>query len=385
MPDPLRFAMASRPVPTAPETRKPAEYIWYGCDLVSGAIVEELPFVASGPLQRIIGAYTSASGSIAISDCPPNWSAATDPGRTMLVCVRASDERVMWGGMVLSRVGGSSETVTLNLATLEAYYDRRFVRTKTFTQQRVSVVAVNLWYDNSNEQGISVGWAVPALPDVIDRTYSDESDQTLYSALSDLMGSTGIEWTVEIDWTDAQHTAFKKTFTTGRPRLGVVDAVNPSAVFDMPGSVTEYELSEDYTSSKGANHITIFGDGEGESRPSSGPQSNEVLIDAGWPRFEFRATRSGVTQTETLIAHAQSMLAWKAQGAQIFTVTADATTGPLLGVDWSLGDVVGVDVYESPRHPDGFHINARSIGWELDVTSPVPTVTPLLQEESDDE
>lgn len=376
----FRFALASRPIPEPPVTRTPAEYIWFGCDLVTGAIVEELPFVASGSLQRIIGAYTSVSGSIAIPDCPPNWERATDPMRTMLVCVRASDLRVMWGGMVLSRTGGSAETVTLSLATLEAYLDRRFMGDQVFVQNRISYVTLNAFVANSSTDGINIGFDVLMIPTLIDRTYSAESDQTVYSVLSELMGSTGIEWTIDLDWSDSSQTGFKKTFYA-RERIGVVSP-SPSAVFDMPGCVSDYVLTEDYTSSKGANHITMFGDGEGETRPTSGPQVADALIAAGWPRVEFRATRSGVTQTATLIEHAQEMLAWKAQGAQIFTVTADATTGPLLGVDWALGDVVAVDVDHSPRHPDGFHITARSIGWELDTNA--ATVTPLLQEESDE-
>lgn len=377
------FTLASRPLPPAPEARTPAEYIWYGCDLVTGAIVEELPFVASGPLQRIIGAYSSVSGSIAIPDSPPNWERATDPMRTMLVCVRAADEAVMWAGMVLTRTGGSSETVELSLATLEAYYDRRYITDQTWNNYPTSSVAAFVM-NSVNVEGIGLIYptGVANTNDSISRTYSGDSNQTVYSVLSELMASNPFEWSIAVDWKDASKTSFKKFFQGGPTIHGAAPGQTPSAVFDMPGNVTEYVFTEDYTSSKGANHITMFGDGEGETRPTSGPQVAQDLINAGWPRVEYRATRSGVTQAATLIDHALSMLAWKAQGAQIFTVTADATTGPLLGVDWALGDVVAVDVYSSPRHPDGFHITARSIGWELDTNA--GTVTPLLQEESDD-
>jgi hypothetical protein len=386
MPELFRFALASRPLPAPPETRNPAEYIWYGCDLVSGAIVEELPFVASGPLQRIIGAYSSVQGSIAIPDSPPNWERATDPMRTMLVCVRADDAVVMWAGMVLARSGGSGETVDLSLATLEAYYDRRYITDQTWNNYPSSFVAAFVM-NSVNPEGIGLVYPTSVGPtgDTISRAYTSVSDTTVYSVLGELMASNPFEWTITVDWKDSTHTAFKKYFEGGPTVHGSPPGGVPSAVFDMPGCVTEYTFTEDYTSSKGANHITMFGDGEGDARPSSGAQVRSDLISAGWPRVEYRATRSGVTQTNTLIRHAQDMLAWKAQGAQIFTVTADATTGPRLGVDWALGDVVAVDVYHSPRHPDGFHITARSIGWELDVTSPIPTVTPLLQEETDAE
>jgi hypothetical protein len=51
-------------------------------------------------------------------------------------------------------------------------------------------------------------------------------------------------------------------------------------------------------------------------------------------------------------------------------------------VDWILGSYVGIDVAYSPRHPDGFSIIARAIGWELDTINGV--VTPLLEEEEID-
>lgn len=382
MPSQFRLASAERPVPAPPAVPGPATYTWFGCDLVTGVIVEELPFVASGPLQSVIGAYTSLSGSIAIPDAPANWERATDPYRTMLVCVRDSDLVPLWAGIVISRTGGSANTVELGLATLESYFDRRYMYSATYTQTRISQVAVNVFFFGADEDGIGLNYGVPTIvAPLVDRTYSSDSDQTVYAALSELMNSTGIEWTIVIEWADATKSAFKKTFSA-RPRIGT-ESDTPRAVFDMPGCVSSYTFSEDYTSSKGANHITMFGDGEGDTRPTSGPQIAQPLIDAGWPRVEYRATRSGVTQPSTLIEHAQEMLAWKASGAQIFTVTADASAGPLLGVDWSLGDDIALVVAWSPRHPSGLAIRARAVGWELDLSGS-GSVTPLLQEDGDE-
>ncbi|WBQ03793.1 hypothetical protein [Kribbella sp. CA-293567] len=377
-----RSSFSARPVPTAPAASAPAAYTWYGADLVSGVIVEELPFVASGPLQSILGTYTSVSGSIALPDCPPNWSSATDPGRTMLVCVRDHDEAVMWAGMVLTRSGGSSATVELSLATLEAYFDRRYVSDRIELQRDGAQIALDLAYDADHVQGIGLQYAGTTTPFKFDRTYSSLSDQTAYSQLTELMRvQDGPEWTIRVDWKDAAKTSFKKTFTTAA-RIGVASSI-PSAVFDMPGSVISYTFTEDFTSRRGANHISMFGDGEGETRPTGTPAIAYDLLDNGWPRFEQRSTRSGVVKPSTLYSHALEELSWKATGAQIFTVTANASTGPILGKDWALGHDVALDVATSPRHPNGVNIIARAIGWELDVVG-LATVTPLLEEQDAD-
>lgn len=276
--------------------------------------------------------------------------------------------------------GGSANTVTLPLATLESYYDRRFVGDLAEVNRNAAQVLIDLFYSVDHINGLGLQYAVGTSSETVTRTYTDVSDQTVYSQATELMASSGPEWTIEIRW-NATRTGFDK-FLRARDRIGTASAT-PRAVFDMPGCVTAYEFSEDYTSSKGANHITMFGDGEGDTRPTSGPQDATALIAAGWPRVEYRATRSGVVEVPTLIDHALSQLAWKAKGAQIFTVTANATDGPLLGVDWFLGDDIAVDVAWSPRHPNGITTRARAIGWELDTTG-AGTVTPLLQEESDD-
>lgn len=377
-----RAAAVSRPVPEAPAPEAPPSYTWYGCDLRTGAIVEEVPFVPGGPLQKILGAYSALQGTIAISEAAGDWESATDPGRTMLVCVRDEDDYPVWAGIVISRAGGSDDTIGLGLVTLEGYLDRRYVSNRTETNKGGAQIALDLVFDADHIEGIGLTYLGYTTGFFHDRVYTDVSDQTVYSQLSELMGvQNGPEWTIEIFWTDSLKTGFTKRFRTEKT-IGGGDILNPSAVFDLPGSIRDYTLTEDFTSGRGANHITYYGDGEGETRPTGDTARATDLLTAGWPRYEFRKTIAGATEETTLTGHADEALKWMASGASIFTVDANAASGPKLGVDWILGSYVGIDVTYSPRHPTGFSILARAIGWELDTLGGI--VTPLLEEEEID-
>lgn len=380
----LRTAMlAGRPVPEAPAPDAPSSYIWYGCDLRSGQIVEELPFTPGGSLSMILGAYTSLQGTLALSDAPPEWERATDPGRTMLVCVRVEDYQPLWAGIVIGRKGGSSDLVELRLVSLEGYFDRRYVGDVTYTQQYGPVIAADLAWNvgrGVDVEGIniSISWQNAGIRH--DRTYTRDSDQTVYSQLTELMGvENGPEWTMNIRWADnGLLQGFNKQFRSA-VRIGASQDF-PSAVFDLPGSIIDYEYDEDYSSGRGANHIESFGEGEGASRPQAMPARDEALLAAGWPRYEYRQTFSGVSSSYVLGQHSWEALRLKATGAKIFTVSANATSGPWLLRDWILGDDVAVNIASSPRHPDGYITVARAIGWELDTIGNV--ITPILAEDA---
>lgn len=378
----MRMAFATtRPVPPAPIVEGPPSYTWYGCDLKTGAIVEELPFVPGGSLQRVLGAYSSLQGSFAIAEAAGDWESATDPGRTMLVCVRNEDDLPLWAGIVIGRSGGSDEVVSLSLVTLEGYFDRRYVKDHVFTARSGQDIAVGIVFDADSVEGIGVTYSAFSSAPYRDRTYTSESDQTVYSQLTELMGvEDGPEWTIDILW-KSTHTGFEKRLVVDLSvgnNFDIGDAT-VNAIFDYPGSLRSYELLEDFTSNKGANHVEIFGDGEGETRPSGTPGRAEALIAAGWPRFEYRRTIAGATDPATLTSHAAELVGWMGSGANIYTATADVSVGPKVGVDWILGSYVGLTVYRSPRHPGGLNIIARAIGWELDTVS--GTVTPLLEEQ----
>ena len=361
---------------------------WLGCDLVTGRIVEELPDLRpSGGISAVLGAYTSASFGLPIplagyGAAPRNWEGATEPGRSMIVAVLGGVP--VWAGVVLTRRGGTEATAELACVSLDGYLDRRYVRDHEFVGVDEALIAASL-VDDANIEGIGLIVDAPPTGTLRDRTYADQDDKTVYSALRELMGVIdGPEWTVALDWMDATQTTVA-AFVRVRKRIGHASAA-PNAVFatgtanavvsSRGVSDARYAYGEDYTAGKGANHIVATSSGEGDSRPQSTPARDEALFAAGWPRWEHRFTpSSSITTTSVLDAHAEQALALMSRGARTLTITARADAYPVLGTDWSIGDDIGYEL-TGHRHPTGLTGVARAIGWDLDPEA--GTVSPIL-------
>jgi hypothetical protein len=154
-----------------------------------------------------------------------------------------------------------------------------------------------------------------------------------------------------------------------------------AVVFDFPGCVSAYTLSESYEAGKGATTVIARGEGEGESRLSSSAHEATDLLAAGWPRWEYRYTpATGLTDPDQLDSHAAQSVALMASGGQVWSIEAVASIAPRLGDAWALGDSIYLAVETSPRHPQGADMTARCWAWELDPGA--DRIRPVLVEES---
>lgn len=372
---------------------------WYGCDLVSGEIVEELPELRpTGVLERRIGDHTSCSFELPIplggnGAPPPAWRGATEPGRTMIVATLS--ERPVWAGMILTREGGTDATLKLGTATLEAYLDRRYIETHTFVgADESSSIANDLIGDANDVEGLEMIVDTPPTGQLRDRSYLATDDKSVLRALQELAAvENGFEWTIDLDWTDEDHTAFAKILRV-RDRIGAAadPGTGPTAVFDTfaagvfdaaGASDASYVYSELYDTDRGGNHIVAVSSGQGDIRPMSVPQRAEDLLAIGWPRWEQRFTPStSITSTDTLNAHAAGRLIVVRDGARALTLKSRADVYPMLGDHWVLGDDVGYNVV-GHRHPEGLSGVARAIGWRLDPQRNI--VEPMLILPGEDE
>lgn len=355
----------------------PYQLAWFGCDQVTGGIVEDLPALKpTAALSRRLGDSTTLALDLALGGAPAEWEAATAEGRSMVVAVDQATDLPLWAGLVITRDGGSGPTVQLGTATPERYLDSRYPG------------AVHLY--GTDWADIATALVTPALdglPLVVDApptgalgTYevADADDKTSLSCLQEVAAlEGGPEWTIDVAW-NAGHTGFVLPFRV-RPAIGT-QVADPEAVFDFPGSVVSYTLSSSYEQGKGATRLIARGEGEGASRLTSAPASADALLAAGWPVWEYRYTpATGVTDPDQLTAHAAAALATMATGAQVWTCEAAASAAPRLGRDWGLGDSVRLAVEHSPRHPAGADVVARAWSWELDPGA--DRVRPILIEE----
>lgn len=361
-----------------PDPAVPYELAWYGCDLRSGDIIEDLrSLTPGGALSRRLGTSTTLSATLGLAGAPTDWAAATDQGRSMLVAVDTATDTPIWAGLVLTRTGGSAQTVDLQMATPEAYLDRRYTGTITLVQQDQAAVCAAVLAAAMTD-GPPFQLDAPATGVLMDYAVTDGDDRTALSALQELMGAEGgPEWTVDVAW-NSSHDGFVLPIRI-RPTVGT-QAAQPEGVFDFPGCVTSYSLAESYEAGKGATVVQARGEGEGDGRMTSAAYVANALIAAGWPRWVYRFTPSaGQSDPTQLNAHASQALALMQTGARVWEVEAAASVAPRLGRDWALGDTVRISVESSPRHPDGADVVARAWAWELDPGT--DQVRPVLVEE----
>ena len=352
---------------------------WYACDLKTGIIGEELrSLTPSGTIGRKLGQSVTANFSLDLNGAPPAWETATQPGRTMLVAVDTATQIPVWAGLILTRDGGSSNTVAIGAATFEAYLDRRY--TGDYSQFGVDQAVIMT--------GVSQALNTDAPPFVFDApntgvlatyTVQDGDDRTVLSSLQELMGQEGgAEFTIDVAWADAAKTTFNLPIRI-RPKIGV-QSTNPEVVFDFPGCISSYSVTESYEAGKGATEVLAWGDGQGQSRLKSSVYTATALLGLGWPRWTYRYTpASGLTDPDQLNSHAAQALAQMQGGSTAWTVEAVASRAPRLGADWALGDSIRVHVATSPRHPAGADKVARIYAWDLDPGG--DKVTPILLEE----
>ena len=354
------------------------ELAWYGCDLRSGRIAEELRSFQGGALSRKLGASTSMSGTLTVAGAPSGWPEATDPGRTLLVAVDTATGVPLWAGITLNRQGGSKSTVSLTAATAEIYLDRRYPGDYTATGVDQTAVMAAL-------VTAALTGGPPLVLDTTDTgtavtTHTDSEDRTILSGIQEVAGMDGgPEWTIEPRWADAAQTRFELVLQIA-PTIGTISSL-PAAVFDMPGCVADYTLTESYEKGSGATRVIARGERSSDVRSSSAVHTADDLLANSWALWEERFTpASGITDTAQLDRHAAAALALMGTGSRAWALETVASQAPRLGVDWILGDSIRVQVTESPRHPDGIETIARAYAWSLDVGSNqlIPT---LLEDE----
>jgi hypothetical protein len=356
---------------------EPITLAWYGCDLRTGGIVEDLPSLKpSGALARKLGDATTLQFDLALPGAASNWDEATVPGSSLLVAVDTATDTPVWGGAVLTRAAGSAQSVQLGAATLERYLNTRFPGTQTLigTDQAAVISALAT---PALTAGPPIIIDAPATGVAMDYLTQDGDDKTILSCLQEIMGmDSGPEWTIDIVW-NGTHSGFQFPLRV-RPKIGIQSSI--PVIFDFPGCVASYTLTESYEDGKGASVILARGEGEGSSRLTSSLHEATALIASGWPRWEYRFTpATGVTDPDQLDAHAAQSLALMQQGAQVWTLEAVASRAPRLGRDWGLGDTIHLAVEASPRHPQGADTVARCWSWELDAGA--DRVRPILVEE----
>ncbi|HEY0889378.1 MAG TPA: hypothetical protein VGE38_07195 [Nocardioides sp.] len=366
------------------------EISWWAVDFKTGVRISQVNVKSSGKLARIIGLPTDTTVSVRCSHdgvVVPGWDEATTPGRMMLVAVDADGDQIIWGGLVRRRTSDVNDAwVDCSADTLERYLQRRYINTPlTWNDVDPTQVAVDVLGQVTGLAPLVVDAKMVGHP-IVRGFYDITDNKRVGDVLDDLAGlSTGIEWTVDLEWTDAAHTQMRYVVRIS-PRLGTPGGV-AATQWTMPGCVTGGTFIEDFGTETGANDIIALSSGEGESKPRSTRYEDTLLL-ASYARFERRFTpATSITSTSTLDQYAEAELAATRLGLSQLTITANLDAAPQVNRDWWLGDDIDVHI-TSPRFPrqvgtDGFWVpgysrRLRTVGWELDLDA--RTIVPRIKE-----
>lgn len=368
-------------------------YSWVAVESKTGLIIADLPDFGCDRLADSISQYESTQGSLPVPSAPENWERATLPMGACLVLVDdledGSTPVPVWGGVVLDREPATDDVVPVSLGTIPAYFDVRYVGSKTYTQTgQNSIVAdlISLYVGSGSNGGIPIRVQVVngGSGTLRDRTYDDADDKTVYSVLQELTDVIGgPEWYVGWEWLHNPERITPVLYVGDRVGVAAAAGMNPAATFEIPGPVSSASVAESYKSGKGANDVMATSTASADVRPQS---SHVVTPDPDRPTVEYRFTPStSITNVATLNGHAQAKALLMAGGAKSVSLSAVVKDAPRLGVDWNLGDDIGYviggpDRYGRetvPAFPGGRRGTARAIGWELDLSEPA-RVTPIL-------
>lgn len=355
------------------------ELTWLGCAATTGEVVAELPGLAvSGSLQQIINGYSSLSATLPIVDgVSPDWLAATEPNAAYLVLL--ADGEPVDGYLVLKRESTEGDSVSLGLASVTAYFDRRFVGDESYTntdQNAIVADVVNTYVADS--LAISVDAAASA--QVRTRPYTDSDDKSVLSVLRELSDDQdGPEWAVRWERGTLGDRVTYRPVLIVSDLLGVepLPGLAPAVTFDFPGAVSGIKFVEDFGSGQGANVVRAVSSAQADERPES---PDQVDIPTGQLRLDARITPStSITDVDTLTSHARAALVRMRDGARGWVISLNADTAPRFGADWWLGDVVRLSVAagSTARWPGGASALFRVVGCNWNPSN-TPSVEPIV-------
>lgn len=368
-------------------------YTWLATEMKTGIVIADLPCLEVSTIKKTLGKYDTTSATLPLPAAPENWLRATLHGGSRLICLDMSagveEGLPIWGGWVTRRPRNLGDTLELSLATDEQYLDRRFVGDSPYTNVGQNTIATDM-FENYIAVGSNGGLPIRVVNldgnagTLRTRTeYTDISDKSIYSVLSELAGvDGGIEWTIGLEWQHDPERITLVAYLGSRVGNQLTPGLEPNAVFESPGDVSEAELLEDYSSDNSGNDFMAVSSASADTRP----QSDHVIVDdPDRPTFEFRFTPStSITDVGILNDHARSKAALLGGGLSTLSLKSAVKNAPRLGLDWGIGDDIGYVIGDGvPAFPGGTSGVVRATGWQLDFGD-IDTVTPIVQGVSDD-
>jgi hypothetical protein len=335
-------------------------WAYYATELISGQVIVDLPLVDfSGEVSLAGGPMTAKLPLLDLSaDQREMYLDSTIPGRYTILAVRNGVPQGEWIIWQRTRANDLS-TVGLSGAQIKSFLERRVSQTKTYSATEQLDIAKDLVLTGfgASPQGngavaITVGSYTPS-GKARDREYK-QCDGTIGQRLKEL-GEVidGFDTYVTSEWTGGAHQTptVTRTVRFGYPRAG-----SDQDLVLEDRHVLSFELAED------ARDLASRAYTVGDSGLISTYEDDRLVTVGRLPYLEKSASYTSVTQQATLDSYARALWDDSQVSALPGSLTVLADVQPGIG-DWSLGDVVTVQLEESINFPVGVRVDVRIIGW----------------------
>lgn len=341
-----------------------ATYTYLACDLLTGAILAELP-LSDVSFSSVLSGAGEFSSTLSISDQRVQKIdpiTATEPGRTALYVDR--DGVLVWGGILwVRRYNPRTEQLTLSGNEFWSYLRRRYITDdKVFTATDQLTIAQNLVNYAQSKPGGNIGVVVGSntsgvLRDFAAYGYERKQVAEAVEELSDLDNS--FDFAVDLAYDVSMQPT--KTLNFSYPRRGRT-APDSGFVFEFPGN-TILEPSWDEDGAKMSNTLYGQGQGEGEDMVRS-VIATPTMLDAGYPLLEDVVSAKDVGSQGVLDDRIRAIAEARVKPVTLPKLTVRANAEPVLG-SYITGDDVHVSI-TSKRFPNGIETTRRIL--EISVT-----------------
>jgi len=326
-------------------------YTYLACDLISNAVLAELP-LSQVTYQTLLNSAGTFSAKLPLMDARVKRLdpvATTQPTRTALYIDR--DGVLVWGGIIWTRRYDSpSNSFALAGTEFWSYFKHRFLHT-TLDYPAPGTDEFIIVRDLINyaqfQGGGNIGIQVGSNTSGILRTlthwlYEKKNIADEIERLAKL--DNGFDFGIDVSYVGGIPT---KTLNLAYPRRGRAQGAT-GHVFEYPGNIISYVWPEDGTTQ--AVSATIVGAGEGTSMLTS-TSVNTSMIDAGYPLVEEKFTYKEMTDPAAVASMAASLVRAYATPITLPQLTVRADVDPVLGA-YIDGDDVRVRITDAARFPD---------------------------------
>lgn len=327
-----------------------SRYTYLACDLLTGAVLAELP-LSDVSFDLMLNGAGSFTGTLPLRDkrvSAVGPTAATEPSRTALYVDR--DGVLVWGGIIWTRqYSNSTGMLTIGGNEFWSYFRRRFIPNYSSPNSDQLAIVQDLCLGAQSDPKGNIGVTIGHETSGVLRAYSSAAYELkpVGEAVEELSQlDRGFDFAIDVQYVAGVPT---KTLTLCYPRRGRAAAAN-NLIFASPGNVIDFDWDEDGTAQ--STYVYVQGVGEGDSMIRSIVSAPDML-DAGYPRLDGSIALKDATDQTTANDRARAESAATKVAVTVPQIVVRGNVEPVLG-SYIVGDDIRIAIEPgNPRFPAG--------------------------------